>query len=368
VAALTGPGYAQVFDLADPDYVARIQQMVAQGRISEECAPTSAPEPDPAYSSIPEPSSELIETAKQEGSLVINSGIGDQTTVNAYQAAFEARFPEITMTIASGGSAALEQRFLADFSAGNQLVDAVITNRIEFAATAYDLGALEPLDQVIPGFFDAWTDDEAWIWDTPHGKTALGFYRPLGLAYNTERVTGDLIPTDFADLARPEFRGELLGVDPEFSLTFARTWQHIVNILDEDTVRAIGDNLITTPLYTDIQTAAQALGAGGGMVVMQMGTNVAETMKANGAPIEAVIPPVTSGQPYAYGGVATGAPHPNAGALFGYWLHSPEGLWVMSCAAYAGTLAYGQYGSTEFQYIENVSDEEVAHIKELLGL
>jgi ABC-type Fe3+ transport system substrate-binding protein len=270
------------------------------------------------------------------------------------------------MSIAAGRSAQLEERFLADHAAGNNQVDAVITNKINCAEEGYETGALLPLDQTIPDIFDAWPGG-SWRWETEHGSTAPAFNRSFGLAYNSELVTGDLIPTQFADLANPAFKGQLLGLDPSESVTYARQWKHILDVVGEETFRQIGENLIKDPLYPDIQVAAQVLGAGGAMVIMEMGGNVAATMQANGAPIVGVMPDTATGTQYAYS-VSSTAPHPNAAKLFGLWLYSAEGQWIMSCAAYAGTVAYTEQGAEEFVAIEDVSEEEIAHIRELLGI
>lgn len=357
---------AGAFDTTDANYQKRAAEMVAQDRIRKECLPSSATAADPRYTPIPEPSPELVAAASKEGALVLNSGISDKPSVAAYKAAFELRYPDITMTIAAGGSSKFEARFLADHAAGNQPVDAAISNKIKWVGKAYKDKALYPLDKTIPGFFDKWPGGQ-WKWETKDGSTAPAFFRSLGIAYNSDLVKGDLIPKSFADLARPEFKGQLLGMDPEYSATFARVWKQIMDSVDEDTMRKIGDNLIKNPLYSDIQVLAQVLGAGGGMVSMEMGGNVAATMQANGAPVVAVMPETATGTQYVYG-VATDAKHPNAAKLFAYWLYSSEGQWVTSCAAYAGTLAYPGHGSKNFRQIVSTSKEEIARIKDLLGL
>ncbi|HZY68584.1 MAG TPA: extracellular solute-binding protein, partial [Devosia sp.] len=363
--AVTTSYGAGAWDTSDPEYTARIEAAVSSGKLASNCSPSAAPAPDAAFVPAAEPTAELIAAANAEGQFVLNSGISDGPTVDAYQAAFQARFPQITMSIAAGRSAQLEERFLADHAAGNNQVDAVISNKINWMEEAFSTGAMLPLDQTIPDIFSTWPEG-SWRWVTDAGSTAPAFNRSFGIAYNSDLVTGDLIPKEFADLANPAFKGQLLALDPSESVTYARQWLHILNVVGEETFKKIGEN-IQQPIYPDIQVAAQVLGAGGAMVIMEMGGNVAATMIANGAPLVGVMPKSATGTQYAYG-VSSTAPHPNAAKLFGMWLYSAEGQYVMSCAAYAGTVAYTDQGAEEYIAIEDVSEEQIAHIRSLLGI
>ncbi|PWK61294.1 extracellular solute-binding protein [Aminobacter sp. AP02] len=357
---------ASAYDTTDPEYIARANDLVAQGKITKECLPSSATAPNSEYKPIPEPTPELIAAASNEGQLILNAAISDKRSISAIQAAFELRYPKVKLQTATGNSASLEERFLADHAAGNQQADAAITTKIQWIEKAFKEQALLPLDETIPGIFDTWPGG-SWKWETKSGSAATPINRPLGIAYNSDLVKGDLIPKQFKDLARPEFKGQLLAVDPEASVTFARVWKHIMDSVGEDTMKAIGNNMIKDPLYSDIQPASQVLGAGGAMVIMELGANVAASMQASGAPVVGVMPDTATGTQYAFG-VATKAPHPNAAKLFAYWFHSAEGQWVSSCAAYAGTLAYPENGTKKFVPIEKVSAEDIAKIKQLLGL
>ena len=348
------------------DYATRAADLVSQGKITKECLPTAAPAPASEYVAIPQPSKELITAAAKEGQLAVNAGISDSTSITALEAAFELRYPQIKLSVATGNSESLEERFLADHSAGNQQVDVEISTKRKFIERALKEKAVHALDQTIPGIFATWPKG-IWRWETESGATGIPFYRPLGIAYNTDLVKGDLIPKQYKDLANPAFKGHLLGLDPEASSTFASVWKQIMQSVDEPTMRAIGNNLVKSPLYSDIQVGAQALGAGGGMVIMEMGHNVAMTMHQSGAPVQGVMPDSVTGPEYGFG-VATDAPHPNAAKVFAYWLYSAEGQWSMSCSAYMGSVAYPTHGVKSFVPFEPVSKEEMAKIKQLLGL
>ena len=348
------------------DYATRAADMVAQGKITKACLPNAAPAPAAEYVAIPQPSKDLVAAAVKEGQLVVNAGISDSTSITALEAAFELRYPKIKLSVATGNSESLEQRFLADHAAGNQQVDVELSTKRKFIERALQEKAVHPLDQTIPGIFNTWPKG-IWRWETEYGTTGIPFYRPLGIAYNTDLVKGDLVPQQYKDLANPAFKGHLLGLDPEASSTFASVWKHIMQAVDESTMRAIGNNLIKKPLYSDIQVGAQALGAGGGMVIMEMGHNVAMTMHQSGAPVQGVMPDSVTGPQYGFG-VATDAPHPNAAKVFAYWLYSAEGQWSMNCSAYMGSVAYPTHGVKTFVPFEPVSKEEMAKIKQLLGL
>jgi iron(III) transport system substrate-binding protein len=348
------------------DYATRAADMVAQGKITKACLPNAAPSPAAEYVPIPQASKELIAAASKEGQLVINAGISDSTSITALEAAFELRYPNIKLSVATGNSESLEERFLADHAAGNQQVDVEISTKRKFIERALKDKAIHPLDRTIPGIFNTWPKG-SWRWETDYGTTGIPFYRPLGIAYNTDLVKGDMIPKQYKDLANPAFKGHLLGLDPEASSTFASVWKQISKSVDENTMRAIGNNLIKKPLYSDIQVGAQALGAGGGMVIMEMGKNVAETMHASGAPVQGVMPDAVTGPQYGFG-VATDAPHPYAAGVFAHWLYSAEGQWSMSCSAFMGSVAYPTHGVKTFVPFEPVSKEEMVKIKQQLGL
>lgn len=131
VVASCGSAHAQgAYDTSDPDYIARGEKMVSEGRIRKECLPVNAGKPDAKYLPIPEPSAELIAAAKKEGHFVLNSGISDQPSIEAYKAAFELRYPEIKLSVASGGTAALEERFLCPCrSCKEQRIRSAVGNR-----------------------------------------------------------------------------------------------------------------------------------------------------------------------------------------------------------------------------------------------
>ena len=348
------------------DYATRAAEAVSQNKISKSCLPTAAPKPDAAYVAVAHPSKELVAAAAKEGQLVLNAAITDTTSITALQTAFHLRYPDIKISVAEGGSASLEERFLADHAAGNQQVDAEISTKFKFIERAFKDKAIDPLDKTVPGILKTWPEGE-WRWVTAYGTTAVPFYRPLGIGYNSDQVKGSLIPKQYIDLANPAFKGHVLALDPEASTTYSSVWKHIWQVVGDEGMKAIGNNLQKKPLYSDIQVASQALGAGGGMVIMQMGKNVSATMKNSGAPVEAVIPDVVTGPAYGFG-AAVDAPHPNAAKVFGQWLYSPEAQWVIACTAYMGTVAYPTHGVKKYVPFDTVSKEEMAKMKSLLGI
>lgn len=357
---------ASDFNLADPAYQARSAAAINQGKISQKCVPSSSSVTDTAYRPTVPPASRLVDDATKEGQLVVNSSLSDEPSIKALKAAFEMRFPGVVPVFASGGGASAEERILADHAAGNGSIDAVISIRPSWVAKALQEHAILPSDETIPEIFSTWPEG-SWRWRSDSGTAAVAFYRALGIGYNSDLVKAEAAPKSYADLAKPEFKGQLLGMDPEAGVLYASIWKYIKDTTGDDTMRGLGENLIKTPLYADIQPAAQALGAGAGMVIMELGGNIAATMKANGAPVETVIPDKATGTQYSYL-VSADAQHPNAAKLFAYWLYSDEGQWVASCAALAGTVAYPQNGAKEFVPMKPVSKEEMSEIRQLLGL
>ena len=140
----------------EADYATRAADMVAQRKITKACLPNAAPAPAAEYVPIPQPSKELIAAAVKEGQLVINAGISDSTSITALEAAFELRYPKIKLSVATGNSESLEERFLADHAAGNQQVDVEISTKRKFIESALKEKALLPLDKTIPGIFQTW--------------------------------------------------------------------------------------------------------------------------------------------------------------------------------------------------------------------
>ena len=167
---------------------------------------------------------------------IFNSGISDENSISAYKAAFEGRFPGIKLAAVSGASATLEERFLADHAAGNQKVDAEISTKFAWIEKALKEKAIEPIDQINPDILKTWPTG-SWRWETQSGTVAVVFNRALGIAYNTDLVKGSLVPKQYADLANPAFKDQLLGMDPEASITFTRVWKQIMDSVDEKTMK-----------------------------------------------------------------------------------------------------------------------------------
>ncbi|TDR88089.1 ABC transporter substrate-binding protein [Enterovirga rhinocerotis] len=257
---------------------------------------------------------ELVEAAKKEGRVVLYSSVVlDNEQVVA--AEFQKKFPGITVDIVRAPGARLFTRIETEAAAGKLTADVVdLTERV--LATRID------------HLFADYKPPNAADWD----RSAMGSPKlwprtqfVYGLAYNPAIVSPPPEAT-WKELMNPRFGGKvglILASSGGSGWTAAMQQR---KEFGEDRWREIAK--LKPRLFESNGPASSAV-VRGEVQVAQLLLATANSLKAQGAPIEVIYP--TEGLPAAPGAAAIfkDAPHPNAAKLFLDWSLSREGQNVM---------------------------------------
>ncbi|WP_166983088.1 ABC transporter substrate-binding protein [Paramicrobacterium fandaimingii] len=298
---------------------------------------------------------ELITAAQEEGSLVFYLTPPEQTgqelaDLFAEKYGIDAQFVRMT-----GGE--LASRYSAEVDAGAPAADLVIPSYGEFVDIGIDEGWLTGLDEAdIPEYKDF--PEEGKI---DGGRTAVVQFAPSALSWNTEAL-GDLpAPETFADLADPQYKGELLLTDPSSSQAYLQFWTMVADEYGMETVEAIADNAVR--LYNSVVPMTEALGAGEGSVtgpnVGQVVTGAAEA----GAPVEVAVPSLTTG-PEIVMAISTDAQSPNAARLFAHFVLSEEAQEIINGAP--GNISAYDYDEMPADYVRIDRDKALENEQAIL--
>ncbi len=270
-------------------------------------------------------SADLEAAAKKEGSLLFYASV-TETSAKALADAFGKKYGIDTQVLRIT-SAQLADRFSAEAAAGAPAADAVLISRTGFTTEADSKGYLVPLKEAgIPGYpGDLPTqfikDDEG---------TAVVMVQAAGIGYNTDLVKGDDIPKSWNDLLNPKWKGKIGVADPKSSASYVAEWNTVAQGVGSDFLSKLGAQKIKS--YASGAPAAQALAAGEIAFNPMTLSSLINEPKAKGAPVDIVVPDLTSGAEVVLG-IAAKAKHPNAARLFAQYALSQEGAKVLADAA-----------------------------------
>jgi iron(III) transport system substrate-binding protein len=181
---------------------------------------------------------------------------------------------------------------------------------------AAQANALEPVD------WASWAPNVQDPQLTTGGGIGVAFQSSLaGISYNTSRIRGDLVPRTLQDLLKPEYKGrvastpyaayfDLLSTDELWGRE--RTFDYVTRLADQ----AAG-------LIRCNETERLVSGE---FDLLAIDCSQSDTFKAKaqGAPLDYVIPTDAPLLLYLYIGVPKTAPHPNAAKLWVNYLLSRE--------------------------------------------
>ena len=156
----------------------------------------------------------------------------------------------------------------------------------------------------------------------------VGIYLgPLGFAYNTELLAKRKLapPTTWADLLRPEFKGEVQMANPASSGGAYTAVATLVQVMGEDkawaTMARLHKNISTYPRSGGAPIKAVSRGeASVAIVFIALGPGE----KAQGFPVETVTPLEGTGAEIGAMSIVKGAPHPDAAKKFYEWALTPQ--------------------------------------------
>lgn len=263
---------------------------------------------------------ELIAAAQEEGSVTFY-GAATENVLQAGADAFSAEY-DIATEFIRLSSSALEQRFNAEAQAGTFVADIVIQSDtgigdVNFFQNGVDQGWMVPLaDAGIPGY--PWDFPEEWLRDS----RAVLHVQPWLIGYNTNVVEDP--PEQWPDVLDERFRDLILLPDPAASGAYTFVW---AAVLEEYGEQFFTDLLAQNPRFFESGVpATEALAAGeGGLQFPAVGGQIAGP-QAQGAPVDIVIPDVTSGVEMSIGlPNPENAEHPCAAQLLVSFLMQEQG-------------------------------------------
>lgn len=308
----------------------------------------AAPVDDPELQS-------LIEAAQDEGTLTLY-GIVDERVLRAVADRFTETYG-VDVTVLRLVSADLSQRFAAEAGAGAVQADTIMLTYSPFYADALDQGWLMPVTEAdIPGFPADYPADFVEEDGTPIISMV-----PTELVYNTDAL--DTAPDSWEVYADPDFAGELLFAEPATSPANLSFWSLMLDEYGPEFLEGIAANEPTW-MNSAVNTT-QGVAAGEGSLSHPGVFAIVETLKAQGAPVEAVRLGPTTGPEIGLG-ISTDAPHPNAARLFAHYLLSEDGSAFLAEESGASS-PWGTNLVDGYVRPAPVPEERRAEINELLG-
>jgi iron(III) transport system substrate-binding protein len=258
------------------------------------------------------PFADVEAAAKKEGTLTWYSGASPaqlQPTADAFKARYG-----ITVNLVRITTGQLTTRYSSEAQSGKIVADVVQQSDEKFAQQAASNAWIAPLT---PALLPAMAD---WPADLQHGSYLSLETIPWGLDYNASTVGAP--PADYTDLLDPRFTGKILMLDPR-ALPASQAFFYFLN-------EKYGPDFMTKlaaqspKVYPSSVPGLQALAAGEGTVFFPCPPGTDADLVAQGAPLEHVTPPATTGFDQ-FLLVSQNAPHPNAARLFANFMLTPEG-------------------------------------------
>lgn len=310
---------------------------------------------------------DLIAAAKQEGTLTMYSGVGEDVLKLEVEA-FSKEYG-IDATYVRTDLASLNERIKTEAETNVNFADVYQTTTTEpFVRDNAQLFVQLDEDQ-IPGW-----DDYPEI-----ARKERLFYiieNPSVITYNTDLVPGGMVPSTWSDMTDAFWKGKILVTDPTYSPSYMG-WAQVM--IDEYGVQYLKDlKSQDFELGSSGPTSAQQVAAGTAYAYFPGRNTSSVELKAQGAPIKSVVVPGTGSDVMV--AVLDKAPHPNAARLFAHFLMTRE-LHQKLCGALDGALSfYGIDGQSDpvsgcadpgdgWQLRDyEVSEEQRATILNALGL
>lgn len=252
---------------------------------------------------------QLYEKAKVEKSLVVYTGAGP-AFAKAIAAAFEKRFPGITVTAKGGFSNVLDVEIDQQLKENNVTTDFVQFQTIQDYRRWDKAGALM---QFKPDGFDQVLDamkakDGAWV-----AVNAI----PLFYGYNSDKVQAADVPKSALDFLRPATRGKIVTVYPSVDDATLYNFDLIVRKYGWNYMKKY---MAAQPSFINgsHREVAARVKSGEDFVSFDMSAGPGGKLKI--AMSEKDKTPVF----FTAGGILKKAPHPNAAKLFLTWMLSKE--------------------------------------------
>jgi iron(III) transport system substrate-binding protein len=260
---------------------------------------------------------ELVAAANEDGELFLY-GDAVPAQLEAMVGGFMEAYPGIEVEYVRGTPVDLVARISAEHDADATVADVMLSTNHVFVHD--NLGSIFTAvdEDLVPVFGDY---PEAF--KRPYTGSGASLAVPWGICVNTDLVDEADFPTSFADLADPKWKDEILVADFSIADVYVGHWDALAGYYGDDVVKAIAANFGRT--FASGVPATEAVAAGEGSVELVCVEGLANFVKKNGAPVELIVPDVTSAFEQRPTLLSNG-PHPYAGRLFVNYALSNEGI------------------------------------------
>ncbi|GAB2928843.1 extracellular solute-binding protein [Rhodococcus aerolatus] len=253
----------------------------------------------------------VIDAAKREGSVTIYSSQGADLLGDLGKK-FEAAYG-IPVTVNRDVDANLEAKLDAESTSNQPTADVVALADGAYVAKRGQAGAWA---QPAGPNFDVAAYDKAKNLDADGSFISSAAMYVMG--WNTQNLPGGI--TSYQDLLKPELQGHVGIVDPAVSTAVVDFYDYVG--------QTAGPSFLTELAAQKPQIFAGALPAGQALTSGQIWAAIAVQPlvdeKADGAPVDFLVPRPAWGAPF-HTGVLAAAPHPNAAQLLADFMVSPQG-------------------------------------------
>ena len=253
----------------------------------------------------------LVEAARKEGTLTFYTSM--QTPESGpLSRAFEQKYG-IKVQLWRAQSEQVVQRALNEARGGRNALDLVETNAPEVEALARE--------GVVTEFHSPHLADLPPWAVPPHRKWFSDRANVWVVAFNTNKVKREEIPSSYDAFADPKWKGRIAIESSD------QDWMYgVVNFMGEargmDFFRRLA--ALRPEMRNGHALLAQLIGAGEVQLGLTVYSGNADSIKNKGGPVDWVAVEPIVGRPQAIS-VARNAPHPNAALLFADFILSPEG-------------------------------------------
>lgn len=261
---------------------------------------------------------DLYKAAKSEGGVVWYSALVDDLNARIVDR-FKATYPGIDVKVLRLGGAESAQRFAAEAEAGAPAADVMVHTERGFSQLALDNGwTIDMTAEEVPTLED-------FPEDFVGGGRFVVNQAPTTVVVNTDLVKKDL--TSFEDLLAPEYKGQVLVVDPRTIPIYLAQYELMREDLGDDYFAKLMDN--DAKIVDSMVPGGQMLAAGEAKVGIPGVWAICKSLVDSGAPVKCVeIAPMTAVDGELI--LTKEAAHPNAARLFAGWVATEEGQEIVN--------------------------------------
>lgn len=256
--------------------------------------------------------------AKEEGQVLLYTSLAGSDT-KAFRAAFENAYPGVKLEIYRASGTTILQKILTESRAGNQVVDAVMTqdSALHVLKSKQLLAKFESAERAA---FDERFKDKDGFWTDVYPTVH-------SIPYNTKLVAAADLPRHYTGLLAPRWKGKL-GLNRNNYMFIAALLDFYGKEKGEEFLRRLAQQ--NPQVRSGGTLTATLVGAGELPIAFSVNANNVENVKEKGSPVDWVrIEDPLYGEPHP-ASVMAHASHPNAARLVVEFAISKEGQTLMA--------------------------------------